>query len=76
MGWYVLFPGRLVDPRITGRARRIEVKRSLTGSFMYLLGVPLAFVAPPVALVLFVAIPIGFIVPGVLGRTNEPGEAR
>jgi hypothetical protein len=31
----------------------------------------LAFVAPPVALVLFVAIPIAFIVPGVLGRWNE-----
>ena len=73
MGWYVLFPGRLVDPGITERARRIEVRRSIGGSFMYLLGVPLAFVAPPVALVLFVAIPVAFIVPGVLGQTGDAG---
>jgi hypothetical protein len=71
MGWYVLFPGRLVDPRMTERARRIEVRRSLGGSFMYLLGVPLAFIAQPVALALFVVIPIAFIVPAVLGRMSE-----
>jgi TMEM175 potassium channel family protein len=76
MGWYVLFPGRLVDPGITDRARRMEVRRSIVGGFTYLLSVPLAFVAPPVALVLFVAIPIAFIVPGVLGRRNETGDAR
>ena len=71
MGWYVLFPGRLVDPGITEQARRIEVRRSIGGSFAYLLGVPLAFIAPPLALILFVAIPITFIVPGVLGQMSD-----
>jgi uncharacterized membrane protein len=74
MGWYVLFPGRLVDPGISERARRIEVRRSIGGSILYLLGVPLAFLAPVAALVLFVAVPISFIVPGVLGRMGEAGD--
>jgi len=68
MGYYVLFIARLVDPRISEAARRIEVKRSVLGSSLYLLGVPLGLVAPVAAEVLFVAIPIAFIVPGLFGR--------
>jgi uncharacterized membrane protein len=71
MGWYVLFKARLVDPRISDAARRVEVKRSVIGSSLYLLGVPLGLVAPPVALLLFVAIPIAFIVPGLFGRMGD-----
>lgn len=68
MGYYVLFVAGLVDPRISEGARRIEVKRSVLGSTLYLLGVPLGLVAPVVAEMLFVAIPIAFIVPGLFGR--------
>lgn len=68
MGYYVLFKARLVDARISEGARRIEVKRSVLGSALYLLGVPLGLVAPVVAEFLFVAIPIAFIVPGLFGR--------
>jgi uncharacterized membrane protein len=71
MGWYVLFKARLVDPRISEAARRIEVKRSVLGSALYLLCVPLGLIAPPAALVLFVAIPIAFIVPGLFGRIGN-----
>jgi uncharacterized membrane protein len=71
MGWYVLFKARLVDPRISEAARRIEVKRSVIGSALYLLCVPLGLVVPPVAALLFVAIPIAFIVPGLFGRMGD-----
>jgi TMEM175 potassium channel family protein len=71
MGWYVLFKARLIDPRISDAARRIEVKRSVIGSSLYLVCVPLGLVAPPVALFLFVAIPIAFIVPGLFGRMGD-----
>jgi uncharacterized membrane protein len=71
MGWYVLFRARLVDPRISEGARRIEVKRSVIGSGLYLLGVPLGLLAPVAAEVLFVAVPIAFIVPGLFGRIGN-----
>ena len=71
MGWYVLFRGRLVDPRISEAARRVELKRSLLGSATYLLGVPLGLLAPVAAELLFVGIPLAFIVPGLFGRIGS-----
>jgi uncharacterized membrane protein len=71
MGWYVLLGARLIDPRISEPARRIEVKRSVLGTSMYLLCVPLGLVAPVAAELLFVAVPIAFIVPGLFGRIGE-----
>lgn len=70
MGWYVFFRGRLVDERIPEPDRRVEFRRSLVGTVLYLAGVPLAFVATPLALALFVAIPIFFVVPSLLA-SNE-----
>ena len=70
MGYYVLFKARLVDPRISDGARRIEVKRSILGTALYLLAAPIGLVAPGLALGLFVVIPIGFIVPGLFGRVG------
>lgn len=43
----------------------------MIGSSLYLLCVPLGLVAPPVALFLFVTIPIAFIVPGLFGRMGD-----
>jgi len=71
MGWYVLFRARLIDERISDAARRIEVKRSSIGSATYLLGVPLGLVAPVAAEILFVGVPIAFIVPGLFGRIGQ-----
>jgi uncharacterized membrane protein len=71
MGWYVLFRARLIDPRVTLGARRIELRRSLLGTGLYLLGVPLGLLAPVAAEALFVAIPIGFIVPGLMGQIGQ-----
>ena len=71
MGYYVLFKARLVDPRISEGARRIEVKRSVIGSALYLLAVPVGLVYPVMAEAFFVAIPIAFIVPGLFGRVGD-----
>jgi uncharacterized membrane protein len=71
MGWYVLLRARLIDPRISEPARRIEVQRSVLGSTLYLLGVPLGLLFPVAAEVLFVAVPIAFIVPGLFGRIGD-----
>jgi uncharacterized membrane protein len=68
MGRYVLFVGRLVDDSIPDDARRTEFRRSLIGTGFYLGCVPIAFVAPVVALVLFVAIPITYVVPSLVSR--------
>ena len=71
MGYYVLFKARLVDPRISEGARRIEVKRSVIGSALYLLAVPVGLVFPVIAEAFFVAVPIAFIVPGLFGRVGD-----
>jgi uncharacterized membrane protein len=71
MGYYVLFKARLVDPRISEAARRIEVKRSIIGSALYLLAVPIGLVYPVIAEAFFVAVPIAFIVPGLFGRVGD-----
>jgi len=67
MGWYVLLRARLIDPRISDPARRFEVRRSLIGTSLYLLAAPLGLVAPVAAELLFVAIPIAYIAPGLFG---------
>jgi uncharacterized membrane protein len=68
MGWYVLFVGRLVDPAVPEADRRAEVRRSLIGTGCYLACVPIGFVLPTIALVLFVLIPITYVVPSLLAR--------
>jgi uncharacterized membrane protein len=72
MGWYVLFRGRLVSEEIPERERRFEFRRSLIGTALYLVGVPLAFLAPGVALALFVVLPITYVVPNLLSGNDEP----
>jgi uncharacterized iron-regulated membrane protein len=71
MGWYVLLKARLIDPRISDAARRIEVKRSVIGTSLYLIGAALGLLLPVAAEVLFVAIPIAFIVPGLFGQIGD-----
>ena len=68
MGWYVFFRSDLLEPSITMAARRVEFRRSLAGAALYLLLVPLAFVITPVVLALYAVIPIGYVVPNLLGR--------
>jgi uncharacterized membrane protein len=72
MGWYVLFRGRLVSEQIPDAERRFEFRRSLIGTALYLLSAPLAFLAPAVALALFVILPITYVVPNLLRGNREP----
>src|SRR5215210_6202491 len=68
MGRYVLFVGRLVDEAVPDGVRQTEFRRSLIGTIAYLVCVPIAFIAPVVAIVLFVALPITYVVPSLLSR--------
>ena len=70
MGRYVLFVGRLVDEAVPERDRRSEFRRSLIGTVAYLVCVPIAFIAPVVAIALFVALPITYVVPSLLSRDD------
>jgi uncharacterized membrane protein len=72
MGRYVLFVGRLVDEAIPEGDRRTEFRRSLIGTVAYLVCVPIAFIAPVVAIALFVALPITYVVPSLLSRDGTP----
>ena len=71
MGWYVLFVGRLVDEAVPAAVRRTEFRRSLIGTAIYLVCVPIAFVWPVVALALFVVIPITYVVPSLFSRAAD-----
>ena len=66
MGRYVLFVGRLIDPAVPEAERRAEFRRSLFGTVLYLACVPIAFVLPALALILFVVLPIAYVVPSLL----------
>ena len=70
MGRYVLFVGRLVDEAVPERDRRSEFRRSLIGTVAYLVCVPIAFSAPVVAIAVFVALPITYVVPSLLSRDD------
>ncbi len=67
MGYYVFFVGRLVPPAIPEAARRAEWLRAVAGAVTYLVAALVGFVFPPIALLIFVAVPIAFIVPNLLG---------
>jgi hypothetical protein len=70
MGFYVFFVGGLVPPSIPRAERRREWQRSWIGTLGYLVAAALAFVWVPIALVVFVVIPLVFVVPNLL-RGNE-----
>jgi uncharacterized membrane protein len=63
---------RLVDEAMTDAAVRYGYSRCLVGAFGYGLGAALAFVSTPVALAVFAAVPLLYIIPSVqrawLGR--------
>jgi uncharacterized membrane protein len=61
--WYATKDHRLVDADLDPIFIRIMSRRSVVGIFFYLIAVALSFVSIQVSLVLFVAIPIYYLVP-------------
>ena len=74
MGRYVLFVGRLVPESVPEAERASEFRRSVIGSIVYLIAGGLGFIAPVVSLVLFVVVPITFVVPTLFGRSGDRSE--
>ena len=70
MGWYVFFKGDLVAATVTQDERRREWRKATTGAAVYLGAALIGLVAPPIALLLFLILPLAWVVPTLL----DPGE--
>lgn len=62
MRWYAAFPGQLIaaEPRILRRS----VWRSLLSPALYLVGVLIAFASPPMAIAVYILVPLIYFLPG------------
>jgi uncharacterized membrane protein len=61
--WYAAKDHRLIDPDLDPTFITIMSRRSLIGPIIYLIAVALSFISIQVSLVLYVAIPIYYLVP-------------
>lgn len=75
MGYYVFFVGCLVVPAVPMAERRREFRRSLVGTVLYLGAAAMAFVWQPISLIVFVAVPVVFVVPTLLFGEDGEGAA-
>jgi uncharacterized membrane protein len=69
MGWYVYFKGDLVPSAITQTERRREWRRAIIGAVVYFAAALIGLVAPPIAVVMFLVLPVFWVVPALL----DPG---
>lgn len=66
MRWYASFPGQLIgaNPAVL----RQGVRRSLLSPALYLVGTLAALVSPPLAVAIYILVPIIFFLPNPLER--------
>ena len=69
MAWYVFFKGDLVAATVTYAERRREWRKATRGAAIYLAAALIGLVAPPIALLLFLILPLAWVVPSLL----DPG---
>jgi uncharacterized membrane protein len=67
MGRYVFFEAKLTIASVTQAEMEAESRRAFIGSTAFLAAAGLGFIYPPAALLIFVIIPITFVVPALLG---------
>ena len=67
MARYVYFGGNLVSPAVPMAERAAEARRGFISSLVFVAAAASGFVFPPVALAIFVLVPITYVVPTVLG---------
>ena len=70
MGWYVFFKGDLVAATVTPVERRREWRKATNGAVIYLGAALIGLVAPPIAILMFLILPLAWVVPTLL----DPGE--
>ena len=69
MAWYVFFKGVLISPAVPQAERRRELRRAITGAVVYLAAALIGLVAPPIAVLMFLVLPLAWVVPTLL----DPG---
>jgi uncharacterized membrane protein len=72
MGWYVFFRGDLVSSAVTMPERRSEFRRAGSGAVIYLTAAFIGLVAPIIAVVLFLILPLAWVVPTLLAPDADP----
>ena len=66
MAWYVFFKGDLISSAVPGYERRHELRRAIIGAVVYLAAALIGLVAPPIAILLFLILPLAWVVPSLL----------
>ena len=69
MAWYVFFKGDLVAATVTQVERRREWRKATNGAVIYLGAALIGLVAPPIAILMFLILPLAWVVPTLL----DPG---
>jgi len=73
MAWYVFFRGDLVSATITYAERSREFRKATRGAAIYLAAALIGLVAPPIAILLFLILPLAWVVPSLLDDgTDDP----
>jgi uncharacterized membrane protein len=67
--WYATKDHHLIDPDLDPTFIRVMSRRSFLGTIIYLIAAALSFVSTTVSLVLFIVIPIYYLIPA---RTDRP----
>jgi uncharacterized membrane protein len=67
--WYATKDHRLIDPDLDQTFITIMSRRGIIGIVIYLIATALSFVSTTVSLVLFIVIPIYYLIPA---RTDKP----
>ena len=67
--WYAAKNHRLIDPDLDPNFITIMSRRSVIGTIVYLIAAALSFFSTTVSLVLYIVIPIYYLIPA---RTNKP----
>ena len=67
--WYAAKDHRLIDPDLDLNFITVMSRRSFIGTIIYLIAAALSFVSTTVSFVLFIVIPIYYLIPA---RTDKP----
>jgi uncharacterized membrane protein len=66
MAWYVFFVGDLVASTVSYAESRRELRKATRGAVVYLAAALVGLISPPIAILLFLILPLAWVVPSLL----------